>query len=109
MDFCQKCSSAMMPQKKGGKALLVCRNCGLKKQLQKKSFKIAEHIKHGNPEVVVVEKEFLSLPKTLATCPKCAHTEALWWLQQTRSGDEAPTLFFRCTNPRCKHSWRQYS
>ena len=107
MEFCTKCSSVMIPQKKGTKVFVICRGCGVKKQYQKRSFKISEQIEHKEPDVIVIEKELLSLPKTQATCPKCAHIEAFWWLQQTRSGDEAPTLFFRCT--KCNHSWRQYS
>ncbi len=106
MDFCQKCSSVMIPQKKGNKVILVCKVCGAKKPYAKKSFKIAEHIPKEGLSVTVVEKEFLSLPKTSIPCPKCNHNEAYWWLQQTRSADEAPTLFFRCT--KCNYSWRQY-
>ena len=41
-----------------------------------------------------------------AACPKCGNKEAVWWIQQTRSSDEAPTLFLRCT--KCKHAWREY-
>jgi DNA-directed RNA polymerase subunit M len=54
----------------------------------------------------VIEKNEDALPKTKATCSKCSHNEAVWWVQQTRSADEAPTVFYRCT--KCKHSWREY-
>ncbi|PWB85162.1 transcription factor S-II (TFIIS) [Methanobrevibacter woesei] len=45
-------------------------------------------------------------PTTTITCPECGHNKAAWWLQQTRSADEAPTRFFQCL--KCKHTWREY-
>ena len=47
-----------------------------------------------------------TLPTTKAVCPECGHTEASWWLQQTRSADEAETRFFKCL--KCGHTWREY-
>ena len=40
-------------------------------------------------------------------CPKCKNNKAVWWLLQTRSGDEPPTQFYRCT--KCAQTWREYS
>ena len=40
-------------------------------------------------------------------CPKCKNNQAVWWLLQTRSGDEPPTQFYRCT--KCAQTWREYS
>ena len=93
-------------KEEGGKRLLVCRKCGYKTSKYKPLF-ISEKVeKSPMDSVVVVEKNEEALPKTKASCPKCDNKEATWWVQQTRSADEAPTLFFRCT--KCKHSWREY-
>lgn len=97
----------MLPEKRAGKVFLVCRKCGMKKGYGKQSFKIAGKATVENHPVLVMDKEITALPKTKIICPKCGNGEAYWWLQQTRSADEAPTLFFRCT--KCEHAWRKYS
>lgn len=38
-------------------------------------------------------------------CGKCKKRECTFYELQTRSGDEATTIFIRCIN--CGHSWRQ--
>lgn len=106
MDFCKKCGSVLVAKEEKNKTVLVCRNCGYKRK-NYKPVEIEESVqKKPEDEVIVVEKSEEFLPKTKATCPKCGHKEAVWWLRQTRSADEAPTLFLRCT--KCKHSWREY-
>ena len=106
VDFCKKCGSLMVLKEQKKKSFLVCRKCGNKLK-HYKPLEITEKVKK-NPkeEVIVIEKDEETMPKTRAVCPECSHTEAYWWLRQTRSADEAPTLFLRCT--KCKHSWREY-
>lgn len=110
MEFCDKCGSVLVPQKKGTKIVLVCRKCGKKKNVKKKSdVKISVSTGKKAEKVIVVSKKenVETLPKTKIQCPKCEHGEAYWWMQQTRAGDEAPTRFYRCV--KCKHTWREYS
>lgn len=38
-----------------------------------------------------------------AECPECHKKEVTWRSQQTRAGDEAETIFYKCT---CGHNWR---
>jgi transcription elongation factor S-II len=38
-------------------------------------------------------------------CGKCKKRECTYYELQTRSGDEATTIFIRCIN--CGNSWRQ--
>jgi len=107
MDFCKKCGSIMVAKEVKKKVILVCRSCNFK--LKKyKPLEIQESITKTplESDIVVIEKDEELLPKTKAECPKCENKEAFWWLQQTRSADEAPTAFFRCT--KCRHSWREY-
>ena len=40
-----------------------------------------------------------------AACPKCSHGTAYFFEVQTRSADEAATLFMRCQ--KCSHQWRE--
>jgi len=47
------------------------------------------------------------MPTKKMRCPKCAIVvDTQYWAVQTRSGDEAPTRFYRCM--KCKHTWREY-
>jgi len=45
------------------------------------------------------------LERSLMVCPKCGHGEAYFREAQTRSADEAATLFFDCV--KCSHKWRE--
>jgi len=111
MQFCKKCGTLLAPEKQKGKTVLVCRRCG--KTVTKSSIKgklklVGSSVKGVVKKVLVVDKKskFDALPKTHAQCPKCENTEALWWMEQTRSSDEAPTRFYKCT--KCHHTWREY-
>lgn len=48
-----------------------------------------------------------ALPTIKIDCEKCGHTEAVWWMLQTRSADEPTTQFYRCT--KCNFTWRNYA
>jgi len=107
VDFCKKCGSLMVAKEVNKKNVLACRSCSFTLK-QYKPLAIQEKVKKSplESDVVIIEKSEESLPTTKSECPKCSHNEAHWWLQQTRSVDEAPTLFLRCT--KCRHSWREY-
>lgn len=107
MNFCERCGSVLVSQKEKGKTILVCRKCGFRLE-DYKPLEISENVDKNPLEesVIIIEKKEESLPKTKVVCPKCGNKEAVWWVQQTRSSDEAPTLFLRCT--KCKYSWREY-
>lgn len=106
MEFCPRCGLALIAKKEEDKTFLVCRKCGYKTD-KYKPLQISEKLeKDPLNDVVVVQKDLEALPKAKVECPKCGNKKAVWWLQQTRSVDEAPTTFFRCT--KCKHAWREY-
>lgn len=105
VEFCKKCGSIMLPEKRGKSISLKCRKCGHHTKKGPKDIRIIEE----NPKVkgvVILEKNETMLPTTDKMCPKCEHIKAYYWLQQTRSADEPPTQFFRCV--KCKHVWREY-
>lgn len=45
------------------------------------------------------------LPIATTLCPKCNSTKAYYEERQTRSADEAATIFFTCVQ--CKHKWNE--
>ena len=100
MEFCPNCGSMLLP--KNGK--LKC-NCGYELELNNKEEYKVEGETNPQQEVVVTDKASGAMPTKKITCYKCGGTEGVWWVVQTRSADEAPTFFIRCTN--CGNTWRQ--
>ena len=101
LEFCS-CGGMLVPSKGGMK----CRTCG--KEVQKTTEKIKLTEEKKKEEIVVIEDNRPDLPTTEKECDKCKNNEAYYWLIQTRSSDEPPTQFFKCTNTKCNHVWREY-
>jgi DNA-directed RNA polymerase subunit M len=98
MMFCD-CGGMFMPYESGSK----CRSCG-KIAGGKNDLKVITS--SSKKETIVIEDNKPDLPVTDNTCDECGNAEAYYWMIQTRSSDEPPTQFFRCT--KCKHTWREY-
>lgn len=103
--FCPKCGSIMMPRKDKDKKVLACTSC---KYVDKSKDKrtITEVVEKPKELEVVGDDEEKSLPEIEMECSKCGNKKAVYWLVQTRSGDEAETKFYKCL--KCKHTWREY-
>src|SRR3989338_70555 len=98
VEFCS-CGGIYVPHK----GIMKCRSCGNVMQINEE-VKIKEERK--KEDIIVIEDNKPYLPTTDKTCAKCGNNEAYYWLIQTRSSDEPPTQFFKCTQ--CKHTWREY-
>ena len=108
MEFCKKCGNIMKVVKGRKRTMLGC-SCGYKIILKgKKKAVITRKVPKKKNDIVIMKKgdESIELPKTKEMCPKCENMEAYWWMQQTRSSDEPPTRFYKCT--KCGYSWRNY-
>lgn len=107
--FCEKCGNLLVAKKgkKKGVVHLVCRKCGKEYKIGEK-LTISEEMHDEKKGIVVMGKDETQaeLPSTHIMCPKCEYNEAFWWMQQTRSADEPPTLFYKCK--KCGYSWRSY-
>lgn len=81
---------------------LVCNSCGLE---------CSENISLGQKSQAkkrILEDARADVnPIVDAKCGKCGNNKAYYAIKQTRSSDEAPTKFFRCTN--CGFTWRDYN
>ncbi len=114
MKFCPKCGTRLrLKQIKSDKEVSItflCDNCGYTNKAGKTVTQTTEEELSGAAAIKVVgekENKLNTLPLTKIECPKCGNNEAMWWFLQTRSGDEPPTQFYRCT--KCNHTWRSYS
>ena len=98
MRFCPSCNARL---RKSGSDL-VCPKCGHAEGAP------AEKPREAPAESAlnVMDGEDEPLPTISAHCEKCGNGEAVWWMLQTRSADEATTQFYRCTE--CSHTWRNY-
>jgi len=108
MQFCPKCKTMMQPDDKEGtkKIELVCPKCNYRERADEEK-NITVETQEKTEDVVVIGKQGAGLPETKNECQKCHNTKAYWWLEQTRSADEAPTRFYKCT--KCGNTWREYS
>ncbi len=97
--FCKKCGSLLVPDGRE----LKCSNCG--KRSSEKNLNLAEKKNVNVKEVAMVKQEVETLPKIKAHCRKCKNNEAYYYMMQTRSLDESPTIFFTCT--KCGYKWRE--
>ena len=107
MQFCPKCKAMMKPEEdeKTGEVELVCPNCGYREGAEEEAHITTEE-QEKTDDVAVLDEKTTALPVTENECPKCHNPKAYWWIEQTRSADEAPTRFYRCT--KCGHTWREY-
>jgi DNA-directed RNA polymerase subunit M len=105
--FCPNCEARLRPK---SNETVQCPKCGKKVKAGDRG-KREEFVKQvsgaGASLKIMDENDAEGLPTITMQCPSCAHNEAVWWMLQTRSADEATTQFFRCT--RCNHTWRNYS
>ncbi len=89
---------------------MTCPKCGEGKELSKGNQMLKQEIKQSDQEsMVIIENpdELNTMPTKKMRCPKCVIVvDTQYWAVQTRSGDEAPTRFYRCM--KCKHTWREY-
>ncbi|MFW5872199.1 MAG: transcription factor S [bacterium] len=105
MKFCPKCGAILVPKKIAGKYMYDC-GCGYSAPVNQED-KIKEEVEESKKIEVIDESSSVEAnPLVDAECPKCGHNKAYFWLEQTRSGDEAETKFFKCE--KCKNIWRDY-
>lgn len=113
MDFCENCDALLIPQKVSGVVVAKCPDCNWVKEngkLTKISFTNDTTSDPEGGKMLVLEDDdgfVAGRPRKEMYCKNCdSHQEIEYWEIQTRSADEAPTRFFRCTN--CDKNWREY-
>jgi len=99
MQFCPKCGIRL---KKG-----TCQKCGYAESETKQDTKKKSQEQKSELTILDENEVKQTLPTITIDCEKCGHTEAVWWMLQTRSADEPTTQFYRCIQ--CNHTWRNYA
>lgn len=103
MRFCPDCKSRLLRRE----GLLVCSRCHYQEDQTVPGPILQDNEQVSELNVLAEDEGKEVLPTVQIDCPKCDHTEAVWWMLQTRSADEPTTQFYRCTA--CGHTWRDYS
>ncbi len=103
MEFCPKCGAVLIDKRKNS----GCPRCNYSSK-NKIKIKTSEKIENKNPVYVVKEKDSQVMPIVDGDCVKCGNQKVYFWTLQTRSSDESETKFFKCTNSKCEHTWREY-
>jgi len=89
--------------------VLTCPKCGYEKQAVAGQNVIkAKSVDDVKKSVMEDSANRVSLLPTTNeyACEKCGHSEAYYYMRQTRSADEATTRFLECT--KCGYKWREY-
>ncbi len=103
MLLCPVCDSLLLFKSSVGGNSFNCRCCPYKFPLLEsytKNVKISKQRKLN--EIFTEQNE--SLSKIDINCPKCPGTSAYYFQMQTRSADEASTIFYRCIQ--CNYTWK---
>lgn len=101
MEFCPKCGAVLVQKRKND----GCPRCNYSAKGSVK-LKSSEKMEEKQGVAVISDKDARTHPVVAETCSKCKNPEAFFWTVQTRSGDEAETKFFKCTE--CGYTWREY-
>lgn len=114
MNFCPVCDSLLQPKKVGGTVIPFCFDCKEPRgdgSLDKIS--IEDESRKDDPEagkiLIIEETSNLTVGRSHRQmfCSNCNTLEEVeYWEIQTRSADESPTRFFKCTH--CDKNWREY-
>ena len=98
----------MMPNKsEDGTVQLVCKKCDVAVAADKDIVLKSKIKQNERLETVVIGEQETDTGSELMFCPNCKENRMVaQWQVQTRSADEAPTTFFKCTV--CNETWRDY-
>jgi len=94
----------MSIESKEGNAYYICPKGHYEEKMNNNL--ITKKISREN-KITVISERAKAETITKAKCSKCGNDSAYTWIVQTRSGDEGPTIFYRCT--KCNYTWRVYT
>uniref|UniRef100_A0A915L3W3 DNA-directed RNA polymerase subunit n=1 Tax=Romanomermis culicivorax TaxID=13658 RepID=A0A915L3W3_ROMCU len=106
--FCPNCGNLLAVEEGGQAFRFVCNTCPYVHQISRKmGSRLYPKLKDVD-EVLGGPGAWDSAQITDETCPKCGNSRAFFMQLQTRSADEPPTTFYRCSRNDCAHRWKEY-
>lgn len=82
-----------------------CQTCPYIYNIDNKITRSLKTARKTQDDVLSTDAQNSTRPQTAVTCSKCNHDKAYFTEVQTRSADEAATLFFTCV--KCGNKWRE--
>ena len=104
MQFCPICESLLLLQTISNENVLNCRACVYRYPLKKRLRTVTYFTPTDKFDQLFSEKES-KLSTIQINCAKCESNKAFFFQMQTRSADEASTIFYKCVQ--CKHTWKE--
>lgn len=97
----------MVPNKTSEGVDFVCKKCELSERADKDIVLKSKIKQSERTETVVIGTQEADVGTETMFCSNCKENRLVaQWQVQTRSADEAPTTFFKCTV--CQETWRDY-
>lgn len=105
MKFCPLCYNLLMVEQARTNIRLICSGCQYYYPLDRPIRSKVQVNTHKNLEIVEQNQDKKEMQITTQQCAKCDSNRAYVEQRQTRSADEASTLFFTCVS--CGHKWAE--
>jgi len=108
--FCQECNNMLYPKENKQERILMysCRNCEFSMAADNPCIYVNK-ITHEVDALTQIVADVIADPTLPRTedhaCPKCGHSEAVFFQSQSRAAEEKMKLYYVCTNPGCAHKW----
>lgn len=105
--FCPTCGNSLRVEEGTSRLRFACNSCPYIFNIQRKiTSRIYPKLKELD-DVLGGEEAWQNVESTNERCPKCSHPRAFFQQLQTRSADEPMTIFYRCCDLECAHTWRE--
>jgi len=106
--FCPTCGNLLLIEEDTlGRNRYSCNTCPyichINRKISNRTYPKLKEVDH----VMGGSAAWENVDSTDAECPSCGHKRAYFMQMQTRSADEPMTTFYRCSNEKCAHNWRE--
>eukprot|EP01117_Protostelium_nocturnum_P001432 TRINITY_DN1172_c3_g2_i1.p1 TRINITY_DN1172_c3_g2~~TRINITY_DN1172_c3_g2_i1.p1 ORF type:complete len:109 (+),score=33.30 TRINITY_DN1172_c3_g2_i1:45-371(+) len=105
--FCPTCSNLLMTEHGNTTSRFFCPTCPYVFDIHKRISNKVLFERKKVDDVLGGEETWANLDQATVNCEKCGNDRAYFFQMQTRSADEPMTIFYKCTNKKCNHQWKE--